>query len=51
MTFSSIPLRRLGASWLERDFEEEEVREVVKAMNGDKVLGPNRFSMVFFQAF
>jgi hypothetical protein len=50
MTFSLIPLRRLGASWLETDFEEEEVREVVKAMNADKVPGPNRFSMVFFQA-
>ena len=29
------------ASWLERDFEEREVWQVVKAMNGDKASGPN----------
>jgi hypothetical protein len=38
------------ASWLERSFEEEEVRKVVSTMNGDKALGPNGFSMAFFQA-
>jgi hypothetical protein len=37
------------SSWLERAFEEE-VRRVVLAMVGDKVPGPDGFSMVFFQA-
>jgi hypothetical protein len=37
------------ARWLERAFEEEEVRKVVLAMNGDKALGPDGFSMAFFQ--
>jgi hypothetical protein len=35
---------------LERVFEEEEVKGVVKAMNNDKALGPGGFSMAFFQA-
>jgi len=38
------------ASWLERAFEEEEVRKVVFAMNGDKAPGPDGFTMAFFQA-
>jgi hypothetical protein len=38
------------ASWLERAFEEEEVRKVVFAMNGDKEPGPDGFTMAFFQA-
>jgi hypothetical protein len=37
------------ASWLEREFEEEEVRKVVKAMEGDKAPGPDGFSIAFFQ--
>jgi hypothetical protein len=37
------------ARWLARDFEEKEVWEVVKAMNGDKAPGPDGFSMAFFQ--
>ena len=37
------------AIWLERDFEEEKVKRVVKAMNGEKVPGLDDFSMVFFQ--
>jgi hypothetical protein len=48
LSFDSIVAAK--ASWLERLFEEEEVRGVVKAMNGDKALGPDGFSMVFFQA-
>jgi hypothetical protein len=32
---------------LEREFEEEEVRKVVMAMEGDKT--PNGFSIAFFQ--
>lgn len=38
------------ASWLEREFEEEEVRKVVKTMNGNKAPSPGGFSMMFFQA-
>jgi len=38
------------ASWLERAFEEEEVRKVVFAMNSDKAPGPDGFTMAFFQA-
>jgi hypothetical protein len=38
------------ACWLERDFGEAEVRKVVTAMVGDKVLSPDSFSMAFFQA-
>jgi hypothetical protein len=34
------------ASWLEREFEEEEVRKVVD----NKALGPDGFSIAFFQA-
>jgi len=37
------------ARWLERAFEEEEVRKVVLAMIGDKAPGPDGFSMAFFQ--
>jgi hypothetical protein len=36
------------ASWLERAFKEEEVRKVVSAINGDRALGPDGFSMAFF---
>jgi hypothetical protein len=34
--------------WLEREFEEE-VWDVVRVMNGDKALGPNGFTITFFQ--
>jgi hypothetical protein len=37
------------AGWLEREFEEEEVRKVVMAMEGDKAPGPDDFSIAFFQ--
>jgi hypothetical protein len=36
-------------SWLGRDFEESEVWEVMRDLNGDKTPDPNRFSMAFFQ--
>jgi hypothetical protein len=36
------------ANWMERAFEEE-VRNVVSAMDGDKAPGPNGFSMAFFK--
>jgi hypothetical protein len=35
--------------WLEREFEEEEVRDVIRNLNGDKALGPDGFTMAFFQ--
>jgi hypothetical protein len=38
------------AGWLEREFDEAEVRKVVFAMNGDKAPGPDGFSIAFFQA-
>ena len=38
------------ASWLDRPFEEDEVFGVVSGFNGDKSLGPNGFSMAFFQS-
>ena len=45
--FESIS--KVEAGWLERDFEEEEVRKVVSMMNGNKASGPKGFSMAFFQ--
>jgi hypothetical protein len=48
LSFDSI--LEFEASWLERAFEEEEVRNVVSAMNGDKAPGLDGFSMAFFQA-
>jgi hypothetical protein len=36
--------------WLERDFEENEVWEVVKGMEGDRASGPDGFIMAFFQS-
>ena len=38
------------AAWLEKDFGEGEVQKVVTTMVRDKALGPNNFSMAFFQA-
>ena len=46
--FSSILVK--DASWLDRPFEEEEVFEVIHDCNGDKALGPDGFSMAFFQS-
>jgi hypothetical protein len=37
------------AGWLEREFDEEEVRKTVMAMEGDKAPGPDGFSIAFFQ--
>jgi hypothetical protein len=47
LSFDSI--LEFEAIWLKRVFEEEEIRKVVSAMNGDKASGPNGFSMAFFQ--
>jgi hypothetical protein len=35
--------------WLERRFEEEEVWDVIRDLNGDKALGPDSFTMAFIQ--
>jgi hypothetical protein len=48
LSFDSID--EVVASWLERDSEEKDVWEVVKAMNGDKAFGPDGYSMAFIQA-
>lgn len=39
------------AQWIERRFEEEEVRAAIFALAGDKALGPDGFPMAFFQRF
>jgi hypothetical protein len=48
LSFNSIG--EVEANWLERAFKEGEVFEVVKALNSDKALGSDSFSMAFFQA-
>jgi len=47
ISFSSIDADE--CLWLERGFEEHEVWEVVREMNGDKAPGLDGFSMAFFQ--
>nr|XP_016498719.1 PREDICTED: uncharacterized protein LOC107817408 [Nicotiana tabacum] len=37
------------SEWLERAFEEKEVYEAVSSCAGDKALGPDGFSLAFFQ--
>jgi hypothetical protein len=37
----------IEAGWLEREFEEEEVRKVVMALEGDKAPGLDGFSILF----
>jgi hypothetical protein len=49
IAFESIS--EFEAGWLERDFEEEEVKKVVSKMNGNKASGPEGFSMAFFQVY
>ena len=39
------------AIWLERPFDEEEVFGGINSFNGDKVPGPNGYSMAFFQSY
>jgi hypothetical protein len=48
LSFDSIDMEE--ASWLEHPFEEREVLEVMKCMDIDNALGPDGFSMDFFQA-
>jgi hypothetical protein len=35
--------------WMEQEFEESEVWEVVRNFKGDKAPGPDCFTMAFFQ--
>jgi hypothetical protein len=35
--------------WLEQDFKESDVFDVVKALKGDKAMGLKDFSMALFQ--
>lgn len=39
------------ASWLQREFGVQEVKEAVFSANGDKAPGLDGFSMAFFQQF
>ena len=39
------------AQWIERKFEEEEIRQAVFSCAGDKAPQPNGFPMAFFQRF
>jgi hypothetical protein len=39
------PIDAEKGTWLEREFEEQEVWEVVCNLNGDKASGPNGFTM------
>lgn len=36
------------AKWIERPFDDDKVISVVKGLNGDKAMGPNGFSLLFF---
>lgn len=47
MVFYSISVGE--KTMLERRFFEDEVWRVVSSMKGDKALGPNEFSISFFQ--
>jgi len=45
LSFSSMDEEE--STWLEREFEEQEVWEVVRRFIGDKVPGPDGFTMAF----
>lgn len=49
LDFESI--EQAKASWLERDFEEEDVRDAVFKMIGNKAPGLDGFPLFFFQRF
>jgi hypothetical protein len=48
LTFNSTDAEE--AKWLERAFEESEIFEVVKTLNGDKASGLDGFSLAFFES-
>jgi hypothetical protein len=39
------------STWLEREFEEQEVWEVVRDLSGDKASWPDGFTMAFFRGY
>ena len=43
------PIRAGDQEWLERKFDKEEVVQVLHSVQGDKALGPDGFTMGFFQ--
>jgi hypothetical protein len=45
-SFRSIDVEE--RNWMEREFEQSEVLEVMRNFNGDKAQGLDRFSMAFF---
>jgi len=47
LSFLSIDEEEI--TWLEQEFEEQEVWEVVRCLNGEKVPGPDGFTIPFFQ--
>lgn len=49
MEFSK--LNKEEALWLERNFEEEEIRKAIFDLGRDKAPGPNGYPMAFFQHF
>lgn len=49
---NGIQFKRISANsrvWIERPFEEDEVKRVVWSINDDKAPGPNGFTMAFFK--
>lgn len=44
------PISEVGALWLEREFELEEIRETIFEMEGDKVPSTYDFTLTFFQS-
>jgi hypothetical protein len=47
LSFLSIDVEE--SIWLERAFEEKEVWDVIRDLNGDKAPGPDGFTAAFFQ--
>jgi hypothetical protein len=47
--FSNLSLA--DAKTLDKPFEDSEIFNVVKNFRGDKALGPNRFSLAFYQSY
>jgi hypothetical protein len=46
LSFLSIDVDE--STWLEREFKENEMWDVVRDLNGDKALGLDGFTMAFF---
>ncbi|XP_038701830.1 uncharacterized protein LOC119998553 [Tripterygium wilfordii] len=51
-SFDELPLNALSeeeALWLERPFDEDEIKDAFDCCNGDKAPSPNGFTMAFFK--